>query len=401
MLAHYPTLPLIIDHLAQEPDTTVKDEEWMLLALQQRDRVRRIRITMAIPNLRKFTIAMNKEFPKLEYMYLAPPRKQDIDAKFTLPRAFRAPRLRHLLLRCFAFSMASPLLATSIGLITLSLEEISTSAYFSPSELLKQLSSMPQLETLGISFYSRTHNTDAERQLLQMPIMTRVSLPNLRWFGFGGMSAYLEALLPQLSTPRLEKLQIWFFGQPSYPVPHLLQSLGTAANIRFSSASLLFLEKSVSLIAYPHEVARIYAFDLEVYCRDRDLQVEFVAEILNGLRAKLSSVEHLSLEYERYSLSEPWDDEAYRRVQWRKVLGLFNNVKTLLVPNGLIRELSASLQSDDGESSFGLLPELKELQYPTQCDANDVLAFAPFIKSRQDSGCPVTLVDQQTRLAQR
>jgi hypothetical protein len=399
MLAHSPTLPLIIDHIDRAHSVTAKDEEWILLALRQRVRVRRVRILMPISNLRKLMTAMDKEFPMLEYMYMSPPTKED--TSLTLPGTFRAPRLRHLLLRNFAFSIASPLLATSIGPIILSLEEISTSAYFSPTDLLQRLSSMPQLETLGISFYSRTHNTDAERQLLQMPIMTRVSLPNLRWFGFGGMSAYLEALLPQLSTPRLEKLQIWFFGQPSYPVPHLLQSLGTAANIRFSSASLLFLEKSVSLIAYPHEVARIYAFDLEVYCRDRDLQVEFVAEILNGLRAKLSSVEHLSLEYERYSLSEPWDDEAYRRVQWRKVLGLFNNVKTLLVPNGLIRELSASLQSDDGESSFGLLPELKELQYPTQCDANDVLAFAPFIKSRQDSGCPVTLVDQQTRLAQR
>jgi hypothetical protein len=300
------------------------------------------------------------------------------------------------------FSMASPLLETSIGLITLSLEDISSSTYFSPSELLTQLSSMPQLETLGISFHSRPHNTDAKRQLLQMPIMTRVSLPNLRWFGFGGISAYLEALLPHLSTPRLEKLQIWFCSQLSYyPVSHLLQSLGTAANIRFSSASLLFLERSVSIIAYPHEVARIYALDLEIYCRDRDLQVEFVAEILNGLRAKLSSVAHLSLEYERDSLSEMWDDEAYRRGQWRKVLGLFNNVKTLLVPNGLIRELSTSLQSDDGEYSSGLLPELKELQYPTHRDASDMLAFAPFIKFRQDTGRPVTLLNQQTRSALR
>jgi hypothetical protein len=258
---------------------------------------------------------------------------------------------------------------------------------------------MPQLETLGIGFRSRTHNTDAERQLLLMPIMTRVSLPNLRWFGFGGISAYLEALLPQLLTPRLEKLQIWFISQPSYPVPHLMQSLGTAENIRFSSTSLMFHEEFVSLTAYPHEEARIYACYIRTYCRDRDLQVEFVAEILDGLRAKLSSVEHLSLECERNSLSEWWDDEAYRRGQWLKILGLFNNVKTLFVSYDLIRELSASLQSNDEESSFALLPELKVLQYPIFCDASDMLAFAPFIKSRQGTGRPVTL--QQTRFALR
>ena len=372
----------------------------MLLALRQRDRVRGIRIVMPIQDILKLAVTMNNEFPMLEHLDISL-RKDDSNVTFTLPETFRAPRLRHLLLWNFAFSITSPILTTSTGLITLSLEGISASAYFSPSDLLKQLSSMPQLETLGISFYYPIPNTDARSQLLQMPAVTHVSLPNLRWFGFGGMSAYLEALLPQLSTPRLEKLQIWFFSQPFYPVPHLLQSLGTAANIRFSSASLMFHQTSVSLTAYPHVVARIYAFDLRVSCRDRDLQVVFLAEILNGLREKLSSVEHLSLEYKRYSLPEMWDDEVYRRIQWRKVLGLFNNVKTLLVSDGLIRDLSASLQSDDGESSFGLLPELKELQYQTHCDASDVLAFAPFIKSRQDSGRPVTLVNQQTRLALR
>jgi len=400
MLAHSPPLPLIIDHLAQEHDITAKDEEWMLLALRQQDRVRRIRIVIPIHDILKLAVTMNKEFPMLEHLDISL-RQDDSNVTFTLPETFRAPRLRHLLLWNFAFSITSPILTTSTGLITLSLEGISASAYFSPSDLLKQLSFMPQLETLGISFYYPIPNTDARSPLLQTPTMTHVSLPNLRWFGFGGMSAYLEALLPQLSTPRLEKLQIWFFSQPFHPVPHLLQSLGSAANIRFSSASLMFHEKSVSLTAYPHVVARIYAFDLRVSCRDRDLQVVFLAEILNGLREKLSSVEHLSLEYKRYSLPEMWDDEVYRRIQWRKVLELFNNVKTLLVSNGLISDLSASLQSDDGESSFGLLPELKELQYQTHCDASDVLAFAPFIKSRQDSGRPVTLVNQQTRLALR
>jgi hypothetical protein len=311
MLAHSPPLPLIIDHLAQEHDVTAKDEEWMLLALRQRDRVRRIRIVMPIQDILKLAVTMDNEFPMLEHLDISL-RKDDSNVTFTLPETFRAPRLRHLLLWNFAFSITSPILTTSTGLITLSLEGISASAYFSPSDLLKQLSSMPQLETLGISFYYPIPNTDARSQLLQMPTMTHVSLPNLRWFGFGGMSAYLEALLPQLSTPRLEKLQIWFFSQPFYPVPHLLQSLGTAANIRFSSASLMFHQTSVSLTAYPHVVARIYAFDLRVSCRDRDLQVVFLAEILNGLREKLSSVEHLSLEYKRYSLPEMWDDEVHQ-----------------------------------------------------------------------------------------
>jgi hypothetical protein len=396
MLAHSPPLPLIIDHIDRAHSVTAKDEEWILLALRQRVRVRRIRILMPISNLRKLTTAMDKEFPMLEYMYMSPPTKED--TSLTLPGTFRAPRLRHLLLRNFAFSIASPLLATSIGPIILSLEEISTSAYFSPTDLLQRLSSMPQLETLGISFHSPIPNTDARSQLLQMPTMTHVSLPNLRWFGFGGMSAYLEALLPRLSIPRIEKLQIWFFSQPSYPVPHLLQSMRAAENIRFRSASLMFHEKFVALTAYPHEGARVYAFYLEVCCRLYDLQVESVAKLFNGLRTELSAVDHLSLEYERDSPSQAWANGAYRG-QWRDVLGLFSNVETLLVPNGLIRDLSASLELDDGESSSELLPKLKELQYLARRDSSD--AFTTFIKSRRNTGRPVTLVHQKARLFHR
>jgi hypothetical protein len=138
----------------------------------------------------------------------------------------------------------------------------------------------------------------------------------------------------------------------------------------------------------------VYAFYLEVCCRLYDLQVESVAKLFNGLRTELSPVDHLSLEYERDSLSQAWADGAYRG-QWRDVLGLFSNVETLLVPNGLIRDLSASLELDDGESS-SVLPKLKELQYSARHNSSD--AFATFIKSRRNTGRPVTLVHQKARL---
>ena len=399
MLAHSPPLPLIIDHLDQGHEVSPKYEEWMLLALQQQDRVRGIRIVMPIQDILKLTVTMDKEFPMLDHLHISLLRKETLNVTFTLPEGFRAPRLRHLLLRNFAFSIKSPILTTSTGLITLSLEGISASAYFSPSDLLQQLSSMPQLETLGIAFFSPIPDGDAGIQLLKTPITTHVSLPNLCWFGFGGTSAYLEVLLPHLSTPCLEKLQIWFFNQPSFPVPHLRQSLRTAVNIRFSSVSLLFHEMFVALIAYPHEGARIYTFHLEVFRRYLDLQIESAAKLFSGLRTELSAVEHLSLEYEGAS-PLVWDDEAYR-AQWREVLGSFSNVETLLVSNDLISELSGSLQSHDGELSSELLPELKELQYSAPCDSDVSDAFATFIKFRENAGRPVTLVNQKTRLTRQ
>jgi hypothetical protein len=49
MLAHSPPLPLIIDHINQDPVTTAEDEEGILLALQHHDRVRRVRLQVPIP----------------------------------------------------------------------------------------------------------------------------------------------------------------------------------------------------------------------------------------------------------------------------------------------------------------------------------------------------------------
>jgi len=80
---------------------------------------------------------------------------------------------------------------------------------------------MPQLEILGIAFHSPLPNRDVKRQLLHTPITTHITLPNLRWFGSTGTTAYLEALLPQMTTPLLEKLQIRFFNELTLSVPHL------------------------------------------------------------------------------------------------------------------------------------------------------------------------------------
>ena len=51
MLAHSPSLPLIVDYLDPNHDITPEEEEGMILALQQRDRVRRIRFRKPIPLL--------------------------------------------------------------------------------------------------------------------------------------------------------------------------------------------------------------------------------------------------------------------------------------------------------------------------------------------------------------
>jgi hypothetical protein len=72
---------------------------------------------------------------------------------------------------------------------------------------------MPQLETFVIFFKFSIPNRDVERQLMHTPTTAPVTLPNFRRFRFDGVSTYLEALVPWITTPRLEKLMIFFFNQ--------------------------------------------------------------------------------------------------------------------------------------------------------------------------------------------
>ena len=68
---------------------------------------------------------------------------------------------------------------------------------------------MPQLEILMIAFYFAVPNRDVEWQLMCTSIMTHATLPNLRTFGFQGVSAYSEAVLSRITARRLE---IFRFG---------------------------------------------------------------------------------------------------------------------------------------------------------------------------------------------
>ena len=174
MLAHSPPLPLVIDTVDNFQDISAEDEERITFVLQHSDRVRRIRFRMPSSNLQNLILAMDKEFPILEYLYIAPPTKHSTTVVFQ--KTVRAPQLRQLILINLAIPIGSPLIVTALGLVTLALDYIHPSAYFSPHDLLIQLSPMPQLETLGITFHSPCRSRALEMQLSETQITQHVTL---------------------------------------------------------------------------------------------------------------------------------------------------------------------------------------------------------------------------------
>jgi hypothetical protein len=390
MLAHSPPLPLVIDFFDPDLDITAEDEEGIILALEERHRVRRVRFLMPVPKLQKLIMAMNGEYAVLEYLIMEPPIEETSSA-LVLSGTFQAPNLHHLSLIDFVLPFRSRFLTTAVGLVTLALYMDHPHVYFQPNTLLHWLSFMPQLETLLILFLFPVSSRDVERRLMYTPIMTHVTLPNLRWFGFQGVSAYMEAVVPRITTPRLQKLNIHFFNQLMFSIPRLLLFVNTAEHITFDSARFKFFRGRVYVDVYLREETNLKTFGLfiNVFCWHLDWQVSSVAQIFNPLSQSFSTVEHLILEHEVHNWSSEEHNEV-DRTEWYKLLSSFSNVKSLQVDDGLVKELSRGLRLEDGEFPLELLPELQELTYSGSGDNGDV--FTPFIDARQNAGRPVTLV---------
>jgi hypothetical protein len=369
MLAHSPPLPLVIDlfdYFNANRDITAEQGKGISLALEKRDRVRRIRlwIPQAVRSIQEFFTAINGEYPMLEYLIMTP-SVEDQSTALVLPETFQAPHLRHLLLKGFTLPIGSQLLTTAMGIVTLILSIEHPSAYFQPNTLLQWISSMQQLETLQISFSFPVPNRDVERQPMPPPITTPVTLPNLRWFLFQGVSSYMEAVVRRIVTPRLEKLDIKFFKQLTFSVPFLLQFM-KIENLRFDRADIEFANYGVYMRVYP-EGALMHSLSINVRCWHLDWQVSSVAQISNSLSQIFSTMEHLTVElptlgpilgYEVQSLSSEEHNEVDPN-EWGKLLRSFNNVKALRINDRIAKELSRCLQPDDGESLLELLPKLE------------------------------------------
>jgi hypothetical protein len=353
MLAHSPPLPLIIDYFNhRKRDIAAEDEDGIILAFEKRDRVRRVRLEAPDWQLQKLIIAVDEEYPVLEYLVMLP---STIGSKaLILPDTFQAPHLCHLALRGFNLPMESRLLTTAAGLVTLCLFMGHPSAYFQPNTLLQWISFMPQLETL---FLSVTHpGRDVETQLMHTPIVTHVTLPNLRLLEFRGVSAYMEAVVCQITTPCLQKLVIRFPGQITFSVPRLLQFMNTTETLRFDSAKFVFSWDNVHLEVYPPEETEMCSLSVHVHGLHLDGQASSMAQIFDSPSQIFSTVQHLTLKREAYSSYE--EHSMVDRTEWHKLIRSFGSVKTLHVDDRLVKELSCSLRPDDGEH----LEPLSDLQ---------------------------------------
>ena len=270
--------------------------------------------------------AMGGQFPVLERLFIWPLSHDNMS--LMLPTRFQAPHLLMLSLHHVVLPVRSPLLTTTVGLVELRLWDMPLLPSLRPSDLVLRLSSMPQLESLSIGFNSPIPARDVETQLLHTPIGTNVTLPNIRLCMFRCGSAYLEGLLAQIDTPLLEDLNIWFYNQLTFTIPHLSQFIDRTENLRFGFARLSFYQENVILMADGDKQNKTNPFGVTIGCRQVDWQVSAAAQVLGALMPALSVLERLSLSYGDHGVSSKERNEV-DRILWREVLRPFSSVKVL------------------------------------------------------------------------
>ena len=195
---------------------------------------------------------------------------------------------------------------------------------------------------------------------MRTPIMTHVTLPNLHVFALQAVSAYSEAVLSQITAPRLENIQICYLHELTSSITQLLQFMGRTENLRFDRADFCFYDERAYVEINPPEIEMpLPAFSINVFCSNLDWQVSSVAQIFNGLSQMSSTVEHLTLEHEEHSQSSE-EHNVVDWAEWYKLFRSFDNVKTLRIDEWLAEQLS---RLEDEEYSLELFPELQELTY--------------------------------------
>ena len=134
-------LPFVINY--QDDGIIVEVKEGAILALKQYDRVRRICLLMPVTSLQKLTVAMDDEYPILEYLIIG---HQERDTSLIFHISRNASSTTSVLPRAIwpYPSNRIPITHDCCG--------FHPTTYFHSNTLLQWLSSMPQLETLIFVF---------------------------------------------------------------------------------------------------------------------------------------------------------------------------------------------------------------------------------------------------------
>ena len=373
----WPPLPLVVNyggsptHKSPAPD----DEDDIIAALKQSDRVRSISLTVTDSLLEKLT-TISEPFLELAELVLF---SRD-NVQLTLPSAFSSGQLlRTLHLTQITIPALLQLISPAAGLIDLQLHEIPSVGYFSPEAFTNALSGMTQLRTVSLHFLS----FPLRRSYLGSLPHTgqRTVLPALSHLKYRGTSKYLDTFVARIDAPRLSDIDISFFYQPTMDAAHLGQFIERIGMQILLSQADVFTSANIASISFSEPGARL-RLALQISCAQVDWQLSSMAQICNHFLLVLSHVKDLGIS----STQPPSGVDDMDFEQWAEIIRAFNGAVVLRATGTLAADILRTLSLTVGDPN--VLPALRTLHVPEPGPENAALweAAESFATSRRPSG---------------
>ena len=380
-LGCWPALPIIVEYGGYsylDPPSS-EDEDNVVVALEQSDRVNSISLTITKSLLEKFSV-IEEPFSDLEQLVLLSQNPIGL----ALPSTFKwGSRLRLLHSTGMALPALPHLLSPSLDLVDLQLHEVPHAGYFSPEEFASALSGMTQLQSLSLHFLS-----PASRPSHISPPPSpgeRVVLPALTHLKFRGASEYLNSLAAKINAPGLVAIEARFFNQLIFHLSQLGQFFDRIemqkSHLR---ADIAFSGRAVSIAFTPLDAhARL---SLQISCEQLDWQLSSMAQILDQIFPIRSTVQDLHIDTTEQSSEVDVGGDL-----WPELVRGFDAAEDFHVTGELATDIVISLRAIDGEHTT-VLPSLCNLrvqELSSMIQGPLLEAVESFITSRRLSGYPV------------
>jgi len=327
---------------------------------------------------------MKKPYPALTFLGLTSHDENPL----VLPDSFlggSAPRLQTFLLTHIRFPALGKLLFSTRDLVTLHLSDIPRSGYISPDAVVTCISTSTRLEYLGLEF--RSPLSLAERVNRYPPPLARVALPALTTLRFRGNSEYLEDTVSRIDTPLLHNVEIIFFNQLIFDIPHLRHFITRIEQFRAYRASAFFTRHFVKIISPWQKGMR---FQVEISCKPLDWQLSSLMEVYSSFLSPVCTLELLRI-CDNQHLS-PQQDDIPENTEWLDFLHQFTSIKDLELSRNFVPLVLPALGGLIGERATEVLPALQNIfveELPSSGPVQE--AIGQFVASRPLSGCPVTI----------
>ncbi|KAH9028379.1 hypothetical protein EDB85DRAFT_1613732 [Lactarius pseudohatsudake] len=373
-LSLWPEFPLVIEYYVAE------DDDDLNAALEHADRVRRIDLSIASEEVFEAIKAMEVPFPVLTHLELTGHEEEDRPKDMLyLSDEFlggSAPCLQHLSLESAALEDLPKLLLSTRDLVSLRLENFPPWSRISPEEIVGGLAGLTRLRTLSIRFTFPYERWDSP-----MDPQPCAVLPALTEFGFRGDSKYLDELMAQIDTPRVEDVRIEYseldvdVQAPQFS-EFIKRSQFRRARVDFST-----YDPGIEL---DHPQGECHQAHFSLIIPDLGFQEFTAPDVLGQLVPMLSNVAHLSV------LGEDSMDDVL------PLLRLFPAVEAMDVDRKAAGYIAEALEDNAEEMVTEVLPALELLLLD-----RDDNKLEGFLSLRRLSGRPVTIVNTQDEFVER